>query len=443
MKFGEWKIDPMDPAFKLDSKSGAFTATFSDPGEGKSKEYSITVTANGTDGKTIDSKPFKFTVQSCGGGSVKFIHPLPGSRVTSIFTGNSPRQDIPRSKPHRGIDLGYGGGVCKDVLASADGYVIRCGEMTGAGLGIVMLHKNSSGAEVATTKYFHLAKLYVSADPGKLISAGTPIGLEGGSGANGPNTYTPHLHFEIWKGNCVQPVDPEDYISGGLTFKSGVHPNNPNGATTTIDGEEVKNNKSTEMTSSAASSTCSGYQTPPTDGSVNGSDGTTNGDPTNGAKPNQQDVIKRINSVCDKHSWMDGEDRKFILTVAKIESNYDPKAANPRSSALGLYQFLNSLASHYGLNSYEQRVNVETATEAMIKFYKNEILMYYESWTSSGKRKIKGLPISPTAHSNRYPGLSKVVWCYGLIHHDGVGNAVKGVDKQGVSYIERRLKEFN
>lgn len=85
----------------------------------------------------------------------------------------------------------------------------------------------------------------------------------------------------------------------------------------------------------------------------------------------------------------------------------------------------------------ENRCDPTLATEAMVRFYKKEILKYYTEYQNSNGTKIAGKKIKDTPHSARYPSLSKPVFCYGLIHHDGVGNAVNGIDVQGVQIAQR------
>ena len=42
----------------------------------------------------------------------------------------------------------------------------------------------------------HMSQLFVK--PGDTIQRGQPIGIIGGMGENGPNTYDEHLHIEVW-----------------------------------------------------------------------------------------------------------------------------------------------------------------------------------------------------------------------------------------------------
>ena len=158
--------------------------------------------------------------------------------------------------------------------------------------------------------------------------------------------------------------------------------------------------------------------------------------------PSKSEVQSRINAVLDKHPELDAGDRAFLLKTAEIESSNNPYAKNPNTSATGLFQMVDSTAATYfkkiGVEpTCENRCNVEYATEAMIRFYKGEILKYYNEFQSSGGTKMAGKQIKDTPHSAKYPSLSKAVFCYGLIHHDGIGNAVNGKDAQGVQIAKK------
>ncbi len=158
--------------------------------------------------------------------------------------------------------------------------------------------------------------------------------------------------------------------------------------------------------------------------------------------PLKEDIRAQIIKTLETYyPDFDDTDIETIVDIACIESNFNPWADNPTSSALGLYQFLDPLARSYfpkiggNPNSCKDRCNVELATRAMAEFYKKELLTYWNSYISSGKTSIIGKKIKRNAHTARYASLTKFQWIYGLVHHDGVGNAVNGIDKGGINYV--------
>jgi len=101
-----------------------------------------------------------------------------------------------------------------NVLAAADGVVARVrGDMAehaaGAAAGAVTADSRMCGNGVVIThpdgwetQYCHMAKDSVRVEPGERVSAGTPIGRVGLSGA----TVFPHLHFTVRHQGAI--VDP-------------------------------------------------------------------------------------------------------------------------------------------------------------------------------------------------------------------------------------------
>ncbi|WP_193510493.1 M23 family metallopeptidase [Cryobacterium sp. BB736] len=114
---------------------------------------------------------------------------------------------------HEGIDFGWGNGW--SIYAAATGVVTWAGPGAGYGtrygnLTII----NHGGYE---TRYAHQSRIDVRV--GQQVSVGQAIGVIGGSGASGPNTYAPHLHFELLIGG--KRVNPAPYFTstagGGVT----------------------------------------------------------------------------------------------------------------------------------------------------------------------------------------------------------------------------------
>lgn len=56
-----------------------------------------------------------------------------------------------------------------------------------------------------------------------------------------------------------------------------------------------------------------------------------------------------VNAAIDQASARHGVDRAALYRIAQMESGGNPRAKNPRSSAGGLFQFIDSTASQYGL----------------------------------------------------------------------------------------------
>lgn len=430
--------------------------------------YSFTVILS-DGGSEVDSKPFKLVVAPCKPGmDIKFSHPLPGAIITSKCMPKRVHPVTGQLRPHKGIDLAYPGGRVGDVLASADGEVVFAGVQNGYGNIVILGHSNAAGKRMCVTKYAHLDRIYVTV--GMKVAAGDKVGLEGNTGVGTGK----HLHFEIRSGSGQgdQVFDPEIYLSGAVMSAKSAPPvdpttgdSDPGKAPTTPSDVEVNDNGTVKLTPDKVNSACSGYVTDTSTTENSGADpsggASSSNTPATSPKqysskckpdpytpPTQSEVVSRIKAVMDADGSLDDEDKKFILFVARIESRYDPYAKNPTSSATGLFQFLDALAMKYfpmigEKPTCENRTNIEKATKAMIKFYKQELLAYWNSYVASGKTKIAGKPIVLTAHSARYPGLSKTVMIYSCFHHDGAGNAQKGIDKQGVEYCLRKLNDGN
>ena len=439
----------VDPADK-EGKNGKYTIsglTFTEAGklsgtmdpQAEGRSFTVLVVAKDSTGAEIDSRSYTFSPKKCTpGADLKFIHPLPGSVKTSGF-GPRTHPVSGAKKVHKGCDFAYSGGVTKDVLASCDGKVTKAGVGSGYGNVVYMQHTNGSGKVMAETRYAHLASIYVSV--GQQVSAGQPIGKEGNTGIG----TGAHLHFEI-RLPGDKPVDPSDYINGtmkssGADASSGdPDPGKPAGAVTK---QENSNKRLTTAKVDVASKPCPPLNTssalpPATEQQVISS---SRSDCKPETTPTKAEVQAKINSTLDKHPELDANDRNFIMQTAKIESSYDPYAKNKVTSATGLYQMVDKTAAAYykkiGVEpTCENRCDVEKATEAMIRFYKSELLAYYNEFKS--KQTIAGKKLSPEL-IQKYNSLSKAEFCYGLIHHDGVGNAVSGNDRQGVQIARSRF----
>lgn len=98
---------------------------------------------------------------------------------------------------HKGVDIPGKSG--EDVLAVADGVVLRAGRSGNYGLLVEVNHGDGY-----TTLYAHNKKNLVK--PGQPVKKGEPIALLGSTG----RSTGPHVHFEVRKNG--RPVNPSKYI---------------------------------------------------------------------------------------------------------------------------------------------------------------------------------------------------------------------------------------
>lgn len=106
---------------------------------------------------------------------------------------------------HEGIDFGWGNGWT--IYAAASG-VVRWAA-PGAGYGARYGNLTIIDHGGFETRYAHQTQMWVR--DGYKVSAGEGIGLIGGSGERGLNTYAPHLHFELLVGG--KRVNPALYLA--------------------------------------------------------------------------------------------------------------------------------------------------------------------------------------------------------------------------------------
>ena len=382
------------------------------------------VTASGSSG-TIDSREYNFFPKECGKEeSIKFVWPLvPPGVVTSKF---GPRQSPTSgaSSNHGGIDIAIPGGALGDIVSTADGTVVRCGPGSGWGNVIMIEHRDSKGTLVATSVYGHWSQAYVSV--GQKVSAGQKIAKEGNVGVG----TGAHLHFELHKGKFKNPVDPKGYLNGTIQTADEVVTQEQR-AMTTQEVDATRQDDCPQVLPNQAPPTSPSNPEPPTV-------------PPEGS-PEGADVQAEIQRALDEDPDLTDEDKKHLQFVAKIESGYKADAKNPSSSARGVYQMLDKTANKYygaiGIpNPTEaQRNDPYLATKAQIAFYKQEQKPYWQEFQASGGTRIAGKTLAPDVQA-RYAGITQGEFTYGLIHHDGVGNAVKGNDKQGLDYYRKKIR---
>jgi murein DD-endopeptidase MepM/ murein hydrolase activator NlpD len=409
------------------------------PESARNKNYKVEVKAFDSNGDLIDSRQYNmYPKLPAKGEDIQFVWPLvPKGVVTSGF---GPRKSPTpgASSIHKGVDIAIPGGSLGDIVAAADGVVLRAGPASGYGNAVFIEHRDANGNVVATTVYGHMSEIYVTA--GQTVSSGQKIAKEGSVGVG----TGPHLHFELHKGKLGNPVDPLPYING-------VHE---------IEGEDPIVVKDSVMVAGEQNTGPCGGELPSQFGAPRiNEDAEPSSKRLGGQASNQSsteprsipmssnaskaEVQRQIQRALDEDPSLTPEDKKYLMFVAGIESNYKADAKNPYSSARGVYQMLDKTANtYYAKIGYpnpteEQRNDPYLATKAQIEFYKSEQKPYYDEFRTRGT--IAGKQLDP-AVAARYQNLTQGEFTYGLIHHDGVGNAIQGRDMQGVDYYRRSIR---
>lgn len=178
---------------------------------GKNADGSDIDTGTGTNGSAIYD-PSVDNIQPPTKGSL--VWPSKWSGINSPFGPRKPESTpggMKMSSYHKGIDIQAG--LNDPIFAAKAGKVMLAGGPYGT---VEVLHDDGT-----KTRYLHLSKIRVKS--GDKINAGDVVGLAGGRGPMGLNSYKPHLHFEyLEKDSSGQYVkkDPEalfyQYASKGL-----------------------------------------------------------------------------------------------------------------------------------------------------------------------------------------------------------------------------------
>lgn len=442
-----WAMDPVVTGLTFNTTTGKLTGTC-DPST-ENKTYKILVSASDGAG-VIDSREYTLVpAKPEKGSSLSFTQPyVPssgGAKITSPF-GPRIHPISGAQKMHKGQDWVAATAAAKGkgtIVAAADGEVVSASnDPSGYGLNIKINHKDAGGKVLALTLYGHCSQLLVSA--GQKVSKGQTIAKEGSTGASTGN----HLHFEVRLGGTT-PVDPTPYLSGTIISTPPVQ-----AGQTQSPPDVARTNAAPVLTAATVNArtanTCPETVGTPTPTTITKTPTTGYENPVSSScTPNprmtREETIAQIDKALNEDSSLTTEDKNLLKFFARIESGNDTYAKNPTSSATGLYQMLDATANRYyqmigSSATCENRVNPYLATKAQIAFYKNEMLRYYNEYQSGGK--MAGKTVANTPFSSTYSELSKGEFCYGLVHHDGVGNAVKGQDKGGVAYFQRRAREL-
>lgn len=405
--------------------------------ENANKNFVIKIEAFDASTELIDAREYNlFAKLGKKDDTVKFVFPYaPNGRVTCGFGPRKPPA-AGASSSHKGIDISQPGNVLGDILSAGDGTVVKAGPARGFGNWIVIEHTDTQGTLVATTVYGHMKQSEIYVKVGQKVAAGQKIAKEGNEGVGSGA----HLHFELHRGKFGNPVDPLPYINGSITYAN----NNVAGQDGVPDESTFKTviNRNAGITAKEAEAASN--QTCPL--VLPNQFSPVSGEPSFIPDvPSTSSVQQQIRQALDEDSSLLDEDKKLLMFIAKIESRFIADAKNPTSSARGVYQMLDKQASVYYskigvVPTIENRNNAYLATKAQIRFYKDEQKKYWNDYLASGRTKINGRVLDEPTRV-RYQTYSQGEFIYGLIHHDGVGNAVKGKDLQGVEYWRKKIRE--
>ena len=65
------------------------------------------------------------------------------------------------------------------------------------------------------------------------------------------------------------------------------------------------------------------------------------------AKKPQSDIQKQVQSIAKEYGWGEGEQWEALSWIIQKESSWNPNAQNPKSTAYGLFQFLDMTRKNY------------------------------------------------------------------------------------------------
>src|SRR5690625_839611 len=281
----------------------------------------------GLSGLDYMNKTGRFPGYASGG----LVRPVNG-RFTSGFGAGRGRY------PHAGVDWAVPVGT--PVRAALAGSVARTGwnVVNGrTGIGVLLAHPGNRN-----TYYGHLSKSQVSV--GDEVAKGQVIGLSGNTG----NSTGPHLHFETWTGG--KPVDPMKYMGGLPASASGGGGFDPLAPLRAI-GEKIGGWFSDKFPNGGAI----------VDIAKDSATGAFNkvidwvrskipflGDPGDGSGANATGVAsgpvrKQVQAVAAGFGWGSGAEWDALSQIIQRESSWNVNAANPRSSARGLFQKMTSI----------------------------------------------------------------------------------------------------
>lgn len=89
--------------------------------------------------------------------------------------------------------------------------------------------------------------------------------------------------------------------------------------------------------------------------------------PAREAKNDQSGIKEQVRGIASQHGWGNGEQWEALQWIIQKESNWNPTAQNKRSTAYGLFQWLDGTRKAYNC---PKTADVAIQTECGIKYIK-------------------------------------------------------------------------
>jgi hypothetical protein len=89
--------------------------------------------------------------------------------------------------------------------------------------------------------------------------------------------------------------------------------------------------------------------------------------PARVANSAKSDIKEQVRDIASKHDWGDGKQWEALDWIIQKESSWNPNAQNPKSTAFGLFQWLDMTRKAYNC---PKTADVAIQTECGIKYIK-------------------------------------------------------------------------
>lgn len=284
------------------------------------------------------------------------VRPVRGGRITSGFGASRGRY------PHAGIDFAVPIGT--PVYAAMDGTALGHQPTGRTGRYVFLSH-----GQGRYTYYGHLSQPLVRA--GQSVSKGQQIALSGNTG----RSTGPHVHYETWVNG--KPVNPAAYLSGAvLPVGSGGPGDVPMGDPTSMindfiagiigkvtgrfDGDWAESAATIMTKVSTAGVDAASDAALDVASAMAGSGGSFGGFLGNligghlGREAGKNKNRDGVREVANRYGWGSGAEWDALDRLIQKESGWNLNAANPSSSARGLFQKMTSIHGPAGSTAQQQ-----------------------------------------------------------------------------------------